>query len=107
MERVGASTGNGKDKDRDTGGRKDAKQEAVPDKDALAAALPGVKKVLDELKDAQDKANKKIKAVAKSTGFLSSIVRKVAAASMGEDETFEEAKRYSEQLGLAFEALDK
>jgi uncharacterized protein (UPF0335 family) len=106
MDRIGTTGGNGKDKD--TGGRKDAnKQEAVPDKGALKAAIPGVKKVLEELKEAQDKANKKIKAVAKSSGFLAKVVRAAATADMGEEETFEEAKRYSEQMALAFEALDR
>lgn len=104
METVGTGNGTGKE----TRGRKSAdKQEMVPDPAALKAAIPGVKKVLAELEEAQDKANKKIKAVAKATGFLSSIVRKVAKSDMGEDETFEEAKRYSEQLSLAFEALEK
>lgn len=104
MEQIGQDTS----ADKDTGGRQNAdKQEAVPDAAALAAALPAVQKLLTDADEAADKANKKIKAVAKATGFLSSIVKKAAKANMGEDETFEKAKREAEQLDLIFEELDK
>lgn len=104
---TGGGNGTGKHA-KDTTGRKGAdKQEVVPDKEALASAIPGVVKALKEQDEASDKANKKVKAVAKSTGFMASVVRKIAKASMGEDETFEKAKRDAEQLSLAFEAIEK
>lgn len=104
MERVGEHGSNGKNKD--TGGRKDAKQEMVPDEDALKAALPGVVKAMTEADEASEKASKKVKAVAKSTGFMADVVRAAAKALMGEEETFEKKKRQVEQLSLAFGKIE-
>ena len=103
MEVVGRTNGS---KDKDTGGRKDAKQEMVPDEEALKAALGGVVKVMTEAEEASEKASKKVKAVAKSTGFNADVVRAAAKALMGEEETFEKKKRQIEQLSIAFGAIE-
>jgi len=110
MEQIGtdatkAKSGNGKDKN--AAGRKDDGQEAVPDPKALKDALPGIVKLLKAKDEATDALNSKVKAVAKKTGFLASVVRKIAKASDAEEETFEEQKRITEQMSLAFEELDK
>lgn len=106
MERVSGAVGG--DKKKDVGGRKGAdRQEAVPDPEALKAGLPTVERALKEADEANETASDKVKALAKKSGFLATVVRKAARANMGEPETFEEEKRKAEQLSLAFETLEK
>lgn len=106
----GSARGNGKDKPekqkKDVAGRKDGEgQEAVPDPKALKEGLPGVIKALVAADEAKDQANKKVKALAKKSGFLASVVRAVAKARSGEG--FEDKYRYAEQLELAFVEVSK
>jgi hypothetical protein len=86
-------------------GRKDAEQEAVPDAVVLKEGLPAVIKSILAADEAKKQANDKVKALAKKSGFLASVVKKVAKAKAGEG--FEEAHRVAEQLELAFSEVAK
>lgn len=103
-------TGQPREKKRKAGeakGRKDAGQEQVPDKAELKKALPGLKKLSDALDVQRDALSKKVKAVAKSSGFNSAVVRAILRAYVGEKEDRELATRKVEQLTLGFEVLEE
>lgn len=105
----GNGGGNGADtkvRKKDVKGRKDAdKQEVVIEPKHFKDKIGHLVK----LKKAADAANRDfndaVKAVAKKSGFLATVVRKVSVAKAGEG--FEEAKRVAEQLDLAFEEAAK
>lgn len=88
-------------------GRKDKGQEGVPDKKKLEQALPGVAKVLLAKQEADEAYSKKVKAAAKSCGFMANIVRAAAKEMLSEPEGREMAMRYAEQLELALSVVEK
>ena len=90
---------------KDAKGRKDGDQEQVPDKDELAKGLPALKKLLEAREAASTAVSKKVKALAKASGFNADVVRALAKAYAGEKEDREVAIRKAEQLSLAFEVL--
>lgn len=106
--------GNGKDAAdladkaiQDAKGRRDKGQEGVPDEKKLKEALPGVAKILKEKQEADERYSKKVKAVAKAAGFMSSVVRAAAKEMLAEPEDREAAARHAEQLTLAFGVVEK
>jgi hypothetical protein len=87
-------------------GRKTAdKQEAVIEPKALKEALPSLVKLKLAADEATRALNDRVKTVAKKSGFLAAVVRKVTVAKAGEG--FEEEHRKAEQLELAFTEVAK
>lgn len=90
-----------------TKGRKDAGQEGVPDPKKLKELLPGVLKILKEKQEVDERYSKKVKASAKASGFMSSVVRAGAKALAAEPEDREAASRTAEQMTLCFGVVEK
>jgi len=105
MERVGESSGNGKDKKAAGRKTKGDNQPSVMDCTKLREALPKLKKLKDALDEASEDFNNAVTKEAEKSGLLASVVRKVATAYTGEN--FEEEQRKAEQLHLAFEEAAK
>lgn len=91
----------------DTKGRKDKGQEGVPDEKKLKELLPAVAKLLKEKAEVDEKYSKKVKSVAKASGFMSNVVRAAAKEMNAEPEDREMATRHAEQLTLAFGVVEK
>ena len=96
-----------KAKGKDVKGRKDAGQEGVPDEKKLKEILPGVAKVLKAKLEQDSAYSTKVKAAAKSSGFMSVVVRAAAKAFLAEPETREKDVRQAEQMELAFGVVEK
>lgn len=92
---------------KDVKGRKDAGQEGVPDEKKLKEVLPGVAKVLKAKLESDADFSKKVKAAAKSSGFMSVVVRAAAKAFLAEPETLAKESRQAEQMELAFGVVEK
>jgi hypothetical protein len=101
--------GNGADtkgRKKEVKGRKDSdKQEVVIEPKHLKDKLGYLVKLKKAADEASRDFNDAVKAVAKKSGFLATVVRKVAVAKAGEG--FEEAQRVAEQMELAFEEAAK
>lgn len=95
------------EKDLDTKGRKDKSQEGVPDEKKLKELLPAVAKLLKEKAEVDERYSKKVKSVAKASGFMSNVVRAAAKEMNAEPEDREMATRHAEQLTLAFGVVEK
>lgn len=99
--------GSGRANAKETRGRKDAGQEAVPDAGELMKSMPRLKTLLESREAASGAYGKAIKAAAKKCGFNSDVVRAAVKAYSGEKEDLELATRRAEQLSLVFEAIAK
>lgn len=103
----GGGNGSSRAAAKETKGRKDAGQEAVPDAAELMKSMPRLKTLLETREAAGSAYGKAVKAAAKKCGFNSDVVRAATKAYSGEKEDLELATRRAEQLSLVFEALAK
>ena len=85
-------------------GRKDGDgQEVVIEMKPVREVLQELLELDKKARNAAQRRNDAIKAVAKKSGLLSSVVRKLVNARAGED--FAEEKRKVDQLALVFEEI--